>query len=85
MHAIVPCDATIVTREGEGVMMFHLRSTVFGVDHSQASKDEAKDLMQGCVDKGILTNADVQTVLDGNELYVMPNGTKAVEPDKREG
>lgn len=84
MHALVPCYASKVEQENGGVLMFHLASTIFGVDHSRYSQNQVRELMQGCVAKGIVTEGDIREVQSGRELYVLPNGQKRTAPDKRE-
>lgn len=83
MHAIVPCYATIIHQQD--VMLFHMRgdSTGTEIDMSMDSKNENRNILRQCVNRGILTNKDVNQINQGFELWLYPNGKKVFRTDSR--
>jgi hypothetical protein len=73
MHALAACYATTINFTPGTQLMFH---SVGNKDvRNVSARGEFGWVFNGCVDKGILTQADVDKIWSGYILYVRPDGS----------
>jgi hypothetical protein len=85
LHAYMACEASRIEWTPNAVLMFHVAADVMTgrISLLPQATDEVTDMLNVCYSKGILNSIDVYNVKSVHELWIYPDGSKNILPDRR--